>query len=140
MSYHDFNGWFHRQLDMPDGGRIVCFYYRNECGKVSLHDINHNIFRLNAQGEVVWQVRREEKDELTLEQVNKNWQAIGQGEWREPFMGFGLVHSDGRTESGDSLVWQPGCVVKVVSSIGHDYELDVEQGLIVNLTPGQRPW
>lgn len=127
-----------KQIFLPNEEKIALIW--GYLHGLPLHDANHNIFRLNAQGEVVWQVRREEKDELTLEQVNKNWQAIGQGEWREPFMGFGLVHSDGRTESGDSLVWQPGCVVKVVSSIGHDYELDVEQGLIVNLNPGQRPW
>jgi hypothetical protein len=106
-----------------------------------LHDINHNIFRLDPQGNIVWQVKRDERGKLKLEEWNERAARGEEEEWREPFMGFGLVHSDGRFETGDVLQWQPGCVVKASSFSGQAYELDVDQGVIFNVTPHrQRSW
>lgn len=141
MSHDDFSGWLCRRLDLPEGDSVVCYYYRNDKKNVSLYDINHNIFRLDKEGRVIWQVTRDERGKLNLEEWNEHALARGDEEWREPFTSFGLIFPDGRRESADIMRWRPGCIVSVSSCSGQDYELDVDKGVIVNVTPHrQRPW
>jgi hypothetical protein len=130
-----------KSLLMPNNERVVIAFGYQEGETLSLYDSNHNIFRLDGEGKVIWQVRRDDRGKLNLEEWNQRASRGEVEEWREPFMGFALIHPDGRVESADSMTWKPGCVVKVSSINGQDYELDVDTGIIVNVTPHrQRPW
>ena len=130
-----------KTLQMPNNESVVIAFGYQEGGALSLYDSNHNIFRLDKDGKVIWQVQRDERGKLNLQEWNERALRGEVEEWREPFMSFALIHQDGRTESSDSMTWEPGCVVKVSSLNGQDYELDVDKGVIVNVTPHrQRPW
>jgi hypothetical protein len=130
-----------KTLLLPNNEKIVISFGYEENEAMSLYDSNHNIFRLDAQGEVVWQVQRDEQGKLNWDALHEHGRSRGEDGWREPFMSFGLVHADGRVESGDMLEWKPGCVVNVSSISGQDYQLDVDKGIITNITPHrQRPW
>lgn len=50
----------YQEIDMPDGGRIVLANPAFGWIDKSVDAANHNVFRIDPAGRVVWQVRREE--------------------------------------------------------------------------------
>jgi hypothetical protein len=140
-----------KTLLLPKQEKIVVAFGYEETGEkapLSLYDSNHNIFRLDSQGKIIWQVRRDEKGKLKLEEWNERAARGEEEEWREPFMTLSIVYPDGHHnhdpttgEPPDIAEWYQGCKVIVSSFSGQAYELDVDQGIIFNVTPHrQRPW
>jgi len=149
MSITSFNGWRARQLALPDGGKILCFFYQNNDDMISLHDENHNVFRLNPAGEVVWQVRRDDsiRPPDWWETLHRLAREQGLDGKRKPFMYMVLEYSDGSRKTSDEqgdgkdiALWEPGCLIHLYGS-GNDYILDPETGIAKNVETGPgRPW
>lgn len=151
MSFDDFKNWRSQIILLPDGGRIVCFYYSSESTSLtSIEDENHNIYRLNAQGEVVWQVRRDDSNHPPdwwgiLHSIAR---ANGHDGAREPFTEIHLEYADGSTSFDHQTYkwrnpceWQPGCKIWLVGSAYQQYVLDAETGIAKNVTNlPVRPW
>lgn len=67
-----FMGRLFDQLPMPDGGRIIqLIRWDTTDPDLPLQVANHNVFRLDREGKVIWQVRREERGFV-------NWEACHQ--------------------------------------------------------------
>lgn len=140
---------------MPRGKRVILASEYQDGSRLSPFDENHNIFLLDAEGHVVWQV---ERDEGAMEETfGKLRRAADRGETDpgagflsgiEPFMGFVLEYPDGSTNIDpltgnppDVAPWQAGCIVRVRSFSGWPYVLDIERGVATNTSPGPiRPW
>lgn len=151
MSIQDFNGWRMKALSMKNGDQIVCFYFQPQnLREVSLHDVNHNIFRLNKQNKVIWQVQRNDTirgpgwwDRLHQHAREKGWDGA-----HEPFMYFVLKYPDGSTninsktgDPPDVATWTPDCTIWLQGSAYQQYILDPETGIARNVTEGLvRPW
>lgn len=116
---------------------------------VSLYNENHNIFRLNPAGEIVWQVQRDDSimPPGWWEAMHRIAREQGLDGKRKPFTYLVLEYPDGtRTtsdEQGDGIgiaQWQPGCIIHLYGS-GNDYVLDPETGIATNVETGPgRPW
>lgn len=153
MSIVDFKGCRFRALHMPDGGEIICFHYcPDEVPLLSLYDDNHNVYRLNPTGEVIWQVRRDDSNRPPdwWEQLHRLAREQGQDGAREPFMYIQLEKPDGtritsdRNGDGTNVeMWSPGSVIWLVGSAYQEYILDPDTGIAKNVTPvplHERPW
>lgn len=67
-----FMGRMFDQIKMPDGGRIIRLYRWDESEFDLPRDIaNHNIFRLDSHGRIVWRIKRDDGRFL-------NWDAADQ--------------------------------------------------------------
>lgn len=146
-----FLGWPTRQIVLPNGDRLICLYCKDGTEpELSLHDINHNIFRLNAAGEVVWQVRRDDSNHPADWWDNLHAHARERGEdgAREPFMYMWLTYPDGTYNKDpktgmppDIQTWVPGSKITLDGSAYQTYILDPETGIARNVTEGRpRPW
>lgn len=148
-----FNGRPFSQLVLPCGDRIILTFRWDgtEPGQ-SIDESNHNVFRLKAGGEVVWQVRRDDSNRPpdwwdTLHRLAREQGLDGA---REPFMYIQLEYPDGkrvtsdRNGDGTSVeTWSPGCIIWLVGSAYQEYILDPETGIAKNVTPvhvHERPW
>jgi len=60
------------ELWLPGGERVVRINPGYGVADTSLELTNHNVFRLNANNEVVWQVRREESEYVNWESRNQH--------------------------------------------------------------------
>jgi hypothetical protein len=146
-----FKDWHKKTLFMPNGESIVCFFFRPKfASMVNVYDINHNIFRLNAQNEVIWQICRDDSNRPP------NWWDIldyyarqeGQDAARYPFWDFVLEYPDGSNNNlpqtgtpPDEAIWTPGCTIWLRGSADQQYTLDPETGIAKNVTVGgQRAW
>lgn len=99
---------------------------------------NHNVFRLNAQNEVVWQVKRVELPSTTswevMHELARKWHAEGAPDgaytpmgYLDPFTSLGMDES-GAIEAQPQGVWRPGCVVYLLTR-SWSYVLDPETGV-----------
>ena len=59
------------QIGMPDGGRIVNLWPIKQ-RDWHLHTANHNVFRLDAHNQVIWQVTREETGYVNWESRHRH--------------------------------------------------------------------
>ncbi|WP_300654003.1 hypothetical protein [Hydrogenophaga sp.] len=136
-----------RVIDMvklADGGRIVHAspYSTPEfpTGKdwPDIELANHNVFRLNAKNEVVWQVRRIENpthmpwDQLhemakRLRREGRIDGAYTEQGYLDPFTSLGM-DEHGAVEPEPEGVWRPGCVVYLLTR-WWSYVLDPETGV-----------
>ncbi len=148
MSIETFKGYTSRQLNMPDGGMIICYFYRNSATPTSVEDGNRNVYRLDRDGKVMWQITRIDYPETNWELKHQRAREQGLPGCVEPFMYFRLRLPDGTTNMDmgmppDSMDWIPGCPVELANlGVGSQwFSLDVETGDAVEITPkGQRPW
>ncbi len=150
MGVKDFAGWFYRRLQMLNGDNIICYFYRNNCGDVSLYDINHNVFRLDDKGDVVWQVKRDDSNHPAdwWEILHRYAREKGLEGAREPFMYLQVEYVDGTTSWDNENFqwknpcdWQPGCKIWLAGSAYQQYILDPETGIAKNVTKWPvRPW
>lgn len=146
-----FNGWPIQQLYLPGGDRIICTYARDGSEPYqTLHDCNHNVFRLNPKGEVVWQVRRDDsiRPPGWWEMLHRMAREQGRDGERMPFMYIDLIYPNGKRISSDEdgdgkniALWQPGCIIRL-SGDDNAYNLDPETGIAVNVNngPGRPGW
>lgn len=150
MAIEDFKGYASRTLNMPDGGKIICFFYRNNAAPTSVEDGNRNVFRLAKDGKVLWQVTRIDHPETNWVAKHKHARERGEPGCVEPFIRFYLAYPDETTNQGgqtntlpDEADWVSGCRVEL-SALGLGslwYSLDVETGVATEITPmGARPW
>ncbi len=148
-----FKGLMFCQLFLPNKHRIILLYrWDSNDPTLSLHDTNHNVYRLDPSGSVVWQVRRDDSNRPDdwWEQLHALARSEGYDGAREPFMYIDLEYPDGRRitsdEQGDGkgiLLWEPGCLIRLVGSAYQKYILDPETGIAKNVTPvpcHERPW
>jgi len=147
--FERFNGWPVKRLLLPSGDRIiVTFSWDGTEPKRSLDDANYNVYRLNPEGEVVWQVRR---DDSVLppdiwETRHRIARSHGLDGYRVPFLGFVLEYPDGSRKRSDPygdgkdiLVWEPGCIIWLLG-YGNEYILDPETGIAKNTPISGREW
>jgi len=136
------------ELHIPDNGRIILVDWGINGRLHTLQVANHNIFRLDKNCQVVWQVTRNEHGKLDWDAMHRHAHEKGFDGCREPFGDFVLKYPDGRTnidpQTGsppESAIWELGCIVCVRSFSSQSYELDIETGVAANVTPGrQRRW
>lgn len=140
--------WKTIQLPKKDVIALVSSYAAGE--PLSLYDSNHNIFRLNSQGEMVWQVRRDDSIRRPdwWEILHAQARERGEAGAREPFMYFSLKYPDGSDNISihngcppDDAEWTPGCTIWLSGSAYQQYILDPDTGIAKNVTEGRpRPW
>jgi hypothetical protein len=134
---------------MPDAGRIVCTYcVDGKEPELSTHDLNHNIFRLDKKGDVMWQIRRAEGGRLNLAAMKLTARTHCETTGIEPFMNLLVIRADGSRSASDPDgapskldQWESGCRIHSNSLSGIDYDIDVDTGIARNLGPSRhRPW
>lgn len=129
------------EVKLPDGGRVILLYRWDENDPdLSLHDSNHNIFRLDKDGKVVWQVVRDEQGKLIWEEVFRQAEKYNEpGRACYPLGELWLEDESGRRFRDEA--WRPGLKLISLGSGAHTYEIDVESGVAKNITPPHtRPW
>ena len=137
-------------LRLPCGNKIVLSAQYVDGTDLSLYDINHNVFRLNPAGEVVWQVRRDDSNHPPdwWDILHHYARQEGLDGAREPFTYIQIEYPDGRRLSSDRngdgtniAVWSPGSTLWLSGSAYQDYILDPETGIAKNVTKWPvRPW
>lgn len=146
-----FRGWPIKQLLLPDKNRIICTYaWDGTEPDRSLYEANHNVFRLNAAGEVIWQVRRDDSNHPIdwWEGLHDHARARGLDGARMPFTYISVEYADGATSWDDTSYdwrdlcdWRPGCTIWLSGSAYQQYILDPETGIAKNVTDWPvRPW
>lgn len=139
-----------QKVGLPNGDSVVLSNgYRN--GELwTLLDANHNVYRLNSQGEVVWQVQRDDSNHSPdwWDRMHRSAREDGHDGAREPFTEIQLNYADG-TNNFDPVThrirnpseWRPGCKILLVGSAYQQYVLDPETGIAKNVTDWPvRPW
>lgn len=147
MGVEAFNGYQARRLLMPDDGQIACFFYRGSGNECDVYDGNHNVFRIDKDGAVMWQVTRVDYPDVNWESKHRHAREDGKPGCIEPFIEFVLEMPDGtRYPEGspvDVIEWRPNCLVKLVNlGLGTQwFSLDVDTGIATEITArGHRPW
>ncbi|WP_137922490.1 hypothetical protein [Hydrogenophaga sp. 2FB] len=116
---------------------------------LSLHDINHIVYRLNAQGEILWQVQRDDSNHPPgwWDSLHRHARAEGLDGAREPFTEFLIEYADGSNNKTPMETrpledkWVPGCRIWLRGSAYHQYILDPDTGIAKNVTKlPVRPW
>jgi hypothetical protein len=138
MSIENFKGWRAYEISLPDGGKIICFYFINHGQDVTLYDENHNIFRLDKEGNVMWQIQREENGKFIWEVAHQQAREKGLDGERRPFGSLRLFNAqDEWLQSVDA--WHPG--LKLITICHGIYEIDIDKGVANNVTPiSWRDW
>jgi hypothetical protein len=151
MSIERMAGWPLMRVRLPCGDQLVLQYCKT--GKepdLSLYEINHNVYRLNSQDEIVWQVRRDDSNHPPdwWDGLHRHAREEGLDGAREPFMRIWVQNPDGsyqRDADGQRppLVqrWTPGCTLHLDGSAYQHYLLDPDTGIAKNVTEWPvRPW
>jgi len=124
-------------IALPLGDRLVRAATWTRATK-ELELANHNVFRLNAKNEVIWQVRRVELPSTTSWEVmherarKRHAEGSPDGAYTEqgyldPFTSLGM-DEHGAVETEPEGVWRPGCVVYLLTR-WWSYVLDPETGV-----------
>lgn len=149
--FERFKGWPIKQVRLPSGDRIILtFCWDGTEPYESLYDANHNVYRLNAAGDIIWQVQRDDSNQPPdwWEVLHRYARAEGHDGAREPFTYIQVAYADGST-SWDQQAnqwlniceWQPDCTIWLAGSAYQQYILDPETGIAKNVTEGRpRPW
>ena len=112
MSSVPFESWKSRSIHLLDGDCIFCYFFQpTGAADVSLHNENHNVYRLNPAGEIIWQVRRDDSNHPAdwWDILHRHAREKGLDGAREPFMYIQIEYPDGRRSSSESeWRWQWG--------------------------------
>ena len=127
-----------QRLNMPNGDRIVfTFSWDGTESKEELYDANHNVYRINRQGEIIWQVQRDDSIlPIDLWKVrHKIAREDGRDGYRQPFGNIVLEYSDGSRDTTDRngdganiLTWEEGCIIHLYGQ-QNNYILDPHTGI-----------
>jgi len=144
---------FDQSIEMPDGGKIIAADWSKQPSwskQTPLHFWNHSLFRLDRDGNVVWQVRRDEGERLEWARMREKAEAENSTapSMRSPFLNLFLRFSDGTTNRDPLTVrgpsrafWVEGATAICRTLDSMVYELDVDTGVAFNKTPfGIREW
>jgi hypothetical protein len=72
---HDerFMGRLFREILMPDGGKIILLIHWDDADPDLPFQVkNHNVFRVDSNGDIIWQVERKESDFVNWESRNSH--------------------------------------------------------------------
>lgn len=137
------------KLTLPDGDHIVLVTGHKYGDINTLHDVNHNCYRLNSQGEIIWQVQRDDSNHAPdwWDILHRHARERGEDGAREPFTEFMLEYPDGSNNKNsleilpDTAYWTPSCIIWLRGSAYQKYTLNPETGIAKNVTEGRpRPW
>ncbi|MFN3417703.1 MAG: hypothetical protein ACK4ZD_15490 [Caldimonas sp.] len=141
-------------IQMPDGGQIVLA----DWGVQPLWNTqtvrafrNHNIFRLDQAGNVIWQVRRDEGEAFAnWARMRERAEATNDDDigTRSPFLYLWLQYANGATNYDyeahaypEHAQWVDGAKIWCSTLDARQYVLDPETGVAVCMTPvGIREW
>ena len=118
----------YRETVLPELGRIVLVEpLEDQWPSITL--ANHNVFRLDAAGKVVWQVRRDERGHVNWEvrhahATKENPDAEG---YFDPFQHLSLDETRAQSPAPQGA-YRPGCVIYLLTR-WWAYVLDVETGV-----------
>ncbi len=134
-----FLGRMFDEIPSPNGNRLIMLFRWDESDPVlPIETANHNVFRLDAQNQVVWQVRRVENDtrmpwdklhafaieKFTEGRIDSSYTPMG---YLDPFTSMNLDER-AAIDSEPKGVWRPGCVVYLLTR-WWSYVLDPETGI-----------
>ena len=148
MNQEKFKGYPYRTIIIENGDKIICLYsWDGTEPELSLHDANHNIFRLDKDGKVIWQVQRDDKGAINWEHIMAEVAKGDKGDpetirrARKPFTTLYLLDSDGNdlTKTGK---WVDGLTLYGLSvNYGGRYQIDIDTGIATNITESPtRDW
>ena len=144
-------GEIFQSIYLPDGGQICLL--GNPLG-VPIYLSNHNLYRLDKNEDVVWQVQRQEKPGWAwFTQYRKEAEASNDsgpaGVGYSCFISIWLQYADGSNNMKEgsapkTMDWSPGCKV-LAYTLGYtsiDYEIDIETGIATTVLEEMvgRPW
>ena len=142
------NVW--KRICFADGSQIILADTYKDGSTLSLHDINHNVFRLDKDGNVVWQVQRDDSNHPPdwWDVLHKYARDEGHDGAREPFMYLTVEHADGYIDRDpssrvpkDVQTWVPKSTIYLDGSAYQNYVLDPDTGIAKNITQWPvRPW
>ena len=145
--------WFDQSIETPDGGRIIAADWAKQPSwsiDTPLHFWNHAIFRLDKEGNVCWQVRRDEGARTQWAQQREKAEAENRADYwtRNAFLTLVMRFADGTTNANpatglgpDADKWVEGATMICKAFDSMNYELDVNTGVALNKTPTNiRPW
>jgi hypothetical protein len=144
-------GEIFKTIYLPCGGQVCLLSNPLDA---SIFVTNHNLYRLDKNGDVIWQVQRNDKPgwawftqrRKEVESLNIPDEA-GIGDC--PFMSIWLQYADGSTNltfgaSPKTASWNQGCRVFCFStgSVTVKYELDIDTGIATTVLEQMqgRPW
>jgi hypothetical protein len=140
------DGKIWRGIYLPDGGQICCVSSGKE---QSIFENNHSVYRLDKNGEVIWQIKRNEGEWVLYEKSRKKNEARNApdefGRWQSsPFMELWLQYADGSTNANPMpcdhtfphfAIWVEGAKIMAGTLDSHNYEIDIETGIAKNYKP-----
>ena len=137
-----------KKVELQDGGCLALASNNSDGTPLSVHDINHNIFRLDKDDNVIWQIQRDENGILNWESLHRHAREQGQDGARWPFEMLSIVYADGTHNHSPQTgnpppvdTWVPNCRILSTSAQGYGYEIDIERGVARNTADRpQRPW
>jgi len=135
----------YKKLRLPENEIIFLADGYEDGDFLNLHDENHNIFRQNAKGEIIWQVCRDDSNHPAdwWDILNRIAREHGQDGARNPFTYITLQYADGSfNDSPNESTWVPGCTIMLDDAECQQYILDPDTGIAKNVTVrnGQRQW
>ncbi len=138
------------RIALPDEGEIVLVTGHKFGDVKTLHDVNRNLYRLTKDGNIVWQVQRDDSNHPAdwWDVLHKHAREQGIDGAREPFTEIRLEYADGSTSWDNQTYqwrnpceWKPGCKIWLTGSAYQNYILDPETGIAKNVTDWPvRPW
>jgi hypothetical protein len=114
---------------LREGGRVVLANPAYGWIDKDLGGANHNVFRLNARNEVVWQVRRVEDGYVNWEARNRHAKEddpSAEG-YLDPFWTLGLDET-AALDPQPQGIYRPGCAIYLTTR-WWAYKLDPETGI-----------
>lgn len=118
----------YQEVIFPDGGRIILANPAFGWLDKKLDASNHNVFRLNTDNQVVWQVRREESGCVDWESRHRHAKAKDptcEG-YFDPFWGMSMGDELGKYDPSNR--YRPGCEI-YLQTRWWAYHLDPETGI-----------
>ena len=141
-------GTVFRILRMPDGNDIFTLSVHPVLNMDDVERRNHNVFRVDRDGHVLWQITRIDHPGTNWEFKHEQARERGEPGCIEPFIEFSLRFPDGsRNTDGrmpqDNMDWVAGCRVELVKlGFGTQwFSLDIDTGVAIEITPmGTKAW
>lgn len=118
----------YQEVCLPDGGRIILANPAFGWLDKNLDASNHNVFRLDVNNQVVWQVRRVEDGYVNWESRHKHAKEEDPSceGYFDPFWGMGLYDENGQHD--ESNIYRLGCEIHMHTR-WWAYSLDPETGI-----------
>lgn len=146
MTLVDWKPW--KSIFLPDGGQVCLVSFSVDR---PITDRNHNLFRLDQAGNVIWQVRRDEGEAFAnWARMREQAEATNDDDigTRSPFLYLWLQYANGTTnydyeahEYPEHAQWVDGAKIWCSTLDARRYVLDPETGVAICMTPvGIREW